>query len=234
MADQLDQLTHERQARLTANEAAFRAANEQIDALNAAGARAPHFPIVCECGSASCLDVLTVEAEHYTAVRADPHRFLVKLGHEAPDVESVVERRDGYVVVEKDPGLPQEIAEATDPRSSGHLTISDPSARRIAENEARFRDANEHIEEAVLRLEANAYTLPFVCECGRVECLKTMRLTVSEYELARQDSRYFVCIPGHQIVAPDLGRVVQEYPKFVIVEKLAEAGKVAEELDPRA
>ena len=233
MTEQLDERTHERQARITANEVAFRAANEQVEALNTAGARAPSFPIVCECGSASCLAVISVETEHYNAVRDDPHRFMIMAGHEVPDVEAVVERLIGYVVVEKNPGLPQEIAEATDPRA-GQLTVSTDSARRIAENEARFRDANERIEEAVLRLETTAVTLPFVCECGRAECLKTMRLTVSEYELARQDPRYFICIPGHQIIAPDIGRVVQEYPKFVIVEKLAEAGEVAEALDPRA
>ena len=233
MTEQLDELTHDRQARIAANEGAFRAANEQIEALNTAGARAPSFPIVCECGSANCLDVLTVDAEHYNAVRADPHRFLIKPGHEAPDAETVVERRPDYLVVEKKPGLPQQIVEATDPRA-GQATISDESARRIGENEARFRDANERIEDAVLRLETTAFTLPFVCECGRAECLKTMRLTVSEYELAREDPRYFICIPGHQIVAPDLGRVVRKEPKFVIVEKLGEAGKVAQDLDPRA
>ena len=47
---------------------------DQIEALNTAGARARSFPIACECGSASCLDVLTVDAEHYNEVRADPHR----------------------------------------------------------------------------------------------------------------------------------------------------------------
>ena len=40
-------------------------------------------------------------------------------------------------------------------------------ARRIAENEARFRAANEKIEGARLRLEADPITVPFVCECVR-------------------------------------------------------------------
>ena len=45
-------------------------------------------------------------------------------------------------------------------------------ARRIGENEARFRAANEKIENAALRLQPDMKTLPFVCECGRPECLR--------------------------------------------------------------
>jgi hypothetical protein len=37
-------------------------------------------------------------------------------GHEAPEVERVVERRDRYQVVEKDNGPPARMAEAADPR----------------------------------------------------------------------------------------------------------------------
>ena len=89
-------------------------------------------------------------------------------------------------------------------------------ARRIAENEARFRDANEKIEAAVKRLEPSAVTIPFVCECGRPDCLQTLRLTVAEYELARQNPRYFACAPGHQLTGPGLGRLVEERGNFVI------------------
>jgi hypothetical protein len=34
-------------------------------------------------------------------VRENPLRFLVAPGHEQTDVESVVERREGYLIVEK-------------------------------------------------------------------------------------------------------------------------------------
>ena len=75
----------------------------------------------------------------------------------------------------------------------------DEMARRIAENEARFRDANEKIEDAALRLQPDMKTLPFVCECGRPDCYQTLRLTIVEYEFARQTGTFFACAPGHQI-----------------------------------
>jgi hypothetical protein len=46
----------------------------------------------------------------------DPAHFAVVPGHEAPEVEEVVARRDGYDVVNKDEGMPRRIAEVTDPR----------------------------------------------------------------------------------------------------------------------
>ena len=147
--------TEERQVRIARNEAAFRQTNEQIESLNTFGAQAKRFPIVCECGFETCAEVFMVEAEDYGAVRTDPHRFLIKPGHEAPDVETVVDRRADFVVVEKKPGLPQRLAEVTDPRSGEH--VSSAVARRIAENESRFRDANERIEEAVLTHEVTTF-----------------------------------------------------------------------------
>jgi len=76
-------------------------------------------------------------------------------------------------------------------------------------------------------------TAPFVCECGRIECLVVLRLTVEEYEQGRQNPRWFLCAPGHEITGDDIGRVVQRAPDFVVVEKLGVGGKVAEQADSR-
>lgn len=114
------------------------------------------------------------------------------------------------------------------------MSPPDPGmARRIAENEARFRNANEKIEAAFERLEPNSHSIPFVCECGRPDCFQIIRLTFEEYELVRQHPRHFACAPGHQITGEGLGRLVQENRTFVISEKTGLAGAVAEELDPR-
>jgi len=43
--------------------------------------------------------------------------FAVHPGHEIPGVESVVDKRKGYDVLEKDHGVPEQVAEQTDPRS---------------------------------------------------------------------------------------------------------------------
>jgi hypothetical protein len=57
--------------------------------------------VVCECGDPECIERFTITSEHYAAVRADIHRFVVVPGHERPDVERTVETREGYLVVEK-------------------------------------------------------------------------------------------------------------------------------------
>jgi len=111
----------------------------------------------------------------------------------------------------------------------------DPAlARKIAENEARFRTANEKIEAARLRLDADPITVPFVCECGRIECLQTVRLTIAEYESVRSDGTCFVCVPGHEITVGGVGRVVEDTRSYVVVQKTGVAGEVAEQHNPRA
>jgi|SRR4051794_33067984 len=106
--------------------------------------------------------------------------------------------------------------------------------RRIAQNESRFRAANERIEGAAARAELDAAQVPFVCECGRVDCLEIVRLEIADYESARQQPTYFVCAPGHAITTGGMGRIVVEGEGFVIMEKLGAAGEVARAADPRA
>ena len=107
----------ERKARIASNEALFRAVNERIEAMNAAFASVVEtFAVVCECGDTDCVEQLEVAVADYERVRADPALFIVVPGHEIPDVETVVERAGGYVVVEKDRGPGRKIAVASDPR----------------------------------------------------------------------------------------------------------------------
>ena len=114
--------------------------------------------------------------------------------------------------------------------------LDDEAKRRIGENEARFRAANEKIEDAGVRLgvaDSSLPTLPFLCECGRPKCVVVIRATISEYEEVRERPRQFICAPGHQITTDGIGRLVKEGRGFVVVEKLGVAGDVAEETDPR-
>jgi 5-bromo-4-chloroindolyl phosphate hydrolysis protein len=106
----------DRETRIAKNEALFREVNEQIDALNDAGPQVAVIPVVCECGSTACSEVINIGRASYEAVRADPATFLIKPGHEFDDVETVVEVHAEYAVVAKKPGKPQQVAEASDPR----------------------------------------------------------------------------------------------------------------------
>jgi|SRR5579884_1805947 len=107
----------DRARRVGENEAVFREVNERIEGLDRTFARLKTtLKVVCECGDLGCLDRFELDIDDYAAVRADPALFILMPGHEAPDVEDVLERRDGYVVIRKRPGEPQRIAEQTDPR----------------------------------------------------------------------------------------------------------------------
>jgi hypothetical protein len=108
----------ERTERLAENETVFRAGNEAIEA-NRRGAPdggAGERLYLCECGSATCFEQISLTRAQYEAVRAHPARFLVARGHEDESAgEVVVADGPGYVVVEK-AAAGRQIAEDTDPR----------------------------------------------------------------------------------------------------------------------
>jgi hypothetical protein len=108
----------DRDERLGLNEALFREVNERVKGINEGfGTPLGEAEFVCECGKDACTERIRMPLSEYEAVRADPRHFLVKEGHEIADVEWVVRRGDGYLVVEKKPGVPASVAEQTDPRS---------------------------------------------------------------------------------------------------------------------
>ena len=92
----------EREIRAARNQAMFRAVNEQITVLNKALASVTDtFTVACECADATCIEMIDIAPEDYTAVRGEPRCFVVRPGHVYPDVELVVREAVGYVVVEK-------------------------------------------------------------------------------------------------------------------------------------
>jgi len=108
----------DRERRLAENEAAFRDVNESLRYVAAQGtATVQTMRLVCECGDPGCSEFVDVTLTEYEQVRAVSTHFIVRPGHVAPDVERVVVENDRFVVVEKRPGDPADIAEATDPRS---------------------------------------------------------------------------------------------------------------------
>jgi len=100
--------------RLAINEATFRRVNEGIEA----GSDDHRMVFACECGRLGCNKLIELSRFEYDTVREHPRRFLVLAGHELLEIERVVERHDGYVVVEK-VGRAGEVAERTDPRQDG-------------------------------------------------------------------------------------------------------------------
>lgn len=102
--------------------------------------------------------------------------------------------------------------------------------RRAASNEATIRDVNEGIERGQWPGDEET-PVGFRCECARLGCNRLVELTVREYEEIRSHPRRFVVLPGHELT--DVETVVATRPGYVIVEKLDQAGEVAEQSGPR-
>ena len=105
---------------------------------------------------------------------------------------------------------------------------------RIARNDARFRSANEAIEQAAQRYEVDDFPIPFLCECADVSCREVIRMSLESYEEVRSDGRAFLSAPGHEHGAADVTEVVAKRDGYTIVRKIGHAGEVAERLDPRS
>ena len=91
----MDDLTRKR---LEHNEAVFKAVNEEIDDRTEDTRDAEY---VCECSDTGCSATLRLTHPQYEHVRSEPNWYAVLPGHEMPEVERVVERFDGYLIVAK-------------------------------------------------------------------------------------------------------------------------------------
>lgn len=111
-------MSDERARRVGLNEAIFRQVNEQIRDLDRGfGTEQSTMSVICECGSSDCTERLELRVEEYERVRSDARLYVIVPGHQIPSVESVVEQRDGFDVVQKDEGAPAELSRELNPRS---------------------------------------------------------------------------------------------------------------------
>ena len=56
---------------------------------------------VCECADPECRELLSLDRETYSAVRASPVRFVVAVDHHEGNLERVVEPHERYWIVEE-------------------------------------------------------------------------------------------------------------------------------------
>jgi hypothetical protein len=110
----------ERYARQARNEALFREVNERIAQLGErAEARSPDGTVdfMCECGEeGGCGQRVRVPIEAYERARSQDDRFVVRPGHETPEIEHAVEWGESYVVVDKIPAAESYVRD--DPRGA--------------------------------------------------------------------------------------------------------------------
>lgn len=91
-----------REQRFIHNTALLREVNAHIADLEArVDDPSELLPLFCECARTGCLAPIELDRGTFEAVREKPRRFLVVPGHEQPELESVIERHVGYLIVEK-------------------------------------------------------------------------------------------------------------------------------------
>jgi hypothetical protein len=88
----------------------FREVNERIAELSeSVSGWAPEGRLVefqCECGAeGGCWERVEMTLAEYETVRAQDDRFALLPGHETNDIETVVERTERFVIVDKLPAV---------------------------------------------------------------------------------------------------------------------------------
>jgi diguanylate cyclase (GGDEF)-like protein len=87
----------ERVLRLFANEQATRDRNE----ARLAGDQGSTFHLHCECGADDCPAMIEIAADDYRAVRLSERCYIVRVGHELPEIEQTLVTTRDYKIVEK-------------------------------------------------------------------------------------------------------------------------------------
>jgi hypothetical protein len=102
---------------------------------------------------------------------------------------------------------------------------------RYVRNEWLFREVNERISEVNEDFDVDGQ-IEFLCECGRQQCLETVRLSRRDYERIRAEGDRFAVRPGHEDESVE--RVLERHEDFLVVMKIGDAGEESEEHDPRS
>ena len=85
-----------------------------------------------------------------------------------------------------------------------------PRETRQTRNQALFREVNERIAELLTRLDREATTQSFICECSHTGCAQMITVPLATYSRVRDDPAVFLLAvghqdPGHEEVIEDLG-----------------------------
>jgi hypothetical protein len=102
-----------RDERIAKNEAVFRAANRELEQATEEAGGDGVLDVLCECGQEGCSGLIRLTVAEYDGVHSQDDRFIVVPGHENPTIETVVERLEAYLVVDKF-GEAEEIAEESE------------------------------------------------------------------------------------------------------------------------
>jgi hypothetical protein len=106
------------------------------------------------------------------------------------------------------------------------------SSERAARNQSLYRSINEQILKLNQTFaEAGIENSEWICECADTDCTVRVTATLPEYEKVRSNPRTFIVSPRH--LHPEVERVLNQNDRYMIVEKIDNAGQIAETLNPR-
>jgi hypothetical protein len=124
-------VARERTERVALTEAAFRIANDRMAGWDDAFAGHDGDLFFCECAFDGCRERIRLRRPDYESIRADPRHFAVLREHILPDLETEIEAREGYSIIEKPSALLPLLTE-THPRSEASGAARD-EANALAE-----------------------------------------------------------------------------------------------------
>lgn len=174
--------------------------------------------------------------EEHLALTAEDARAIVAALQENPieGLEPLEQTLDRFPGPESRAALLQQggyVLDGHEPTAAG---TSRPSKRdleelrekRLAANEAFFRELNEKLEH---RTDGSEDTLIVVCECSDEDCAQRLELTRREYEAARSEPVLFVVSHGH--VDPEIEEVISRSERYELVRKIGVGREVATRLE---
>ena len=93
----------------------------------------------------------------------------------------------------------------------------DERAERIGRNEDLFRKVNDQIEGVNEAFGTLTGTMSILCECGKLDCIEQIDLTLDEYRELRVEPTHFAVRPGHEI--RDVEEIVDRRDAYYVVAK---------------
>jgi hypothetical protein len=108
-----------RKLRLAENETLFRKINDDLELRRWGEDEEEMREFVCECSNINCAERILMAGSAYRRIRSRPRWFAIIDGHQTPQIEPVVERHEGYVVVELTGEAGDVAAEDSSPLTTG-------------------------------------------------------------------------------------------------------------------
>jgi hypothetical protein len=85
---------------LVRSQVLLREVNDRIAEIVSADGDVPA-EFLCECSDGDCVETLRLTLLEYRGIRSLPNLFVILPGHEAAEVDRIVEAHAGFILVEK-------------------------------------------------------------------------------------------------------------------------------------